>query len=84
MKLRKKVVFGFMMIVGFASCKHEYDCQCVWINNSKITSVNHTIGNMKVGDAQYYCDQILAEGYRGMASGQATDTIINCELKKLN
>ncbi|TSJ45050.1 hypothetical protein [Fluviicola chungangensis] len=56
----KKLVLGVsaMALLGLASCKKDYDCECTYQNTGSTTTVTEhkTIKNSSLDDAKKTCD----------------------------
>lgn len=56
----KKLVLGVsaMALLGLASCKKDYDCECTYQNTGSSTTVTEhkTIKNSSLDDAKKTCD----------------------------
>lgn len=55
----KKVVLGVaaMALLGFTSCKKDYDCECTYQDTGSTTVTEHkTIKNSSLDDAKKTCD----------------------------
>lgn len=61
----KKLVLGVsaMALLGLASCKKDYDCECTYQNQGSTTVTEHkTIKNSSLDDAKKTCDGYESDG----------------------
>ena len=61
----KKLVLGFsaVALLGLASCKKDYNCECTYQNtgNTEVTE-NNSINNSTLKDAKDACDDYETDG----------------------
>jgi hypothetical protein len=70
----KKLILGVsaMALLGLASCKKDYDCECTYQDTGSTTITEHkTVKNSSLDDAKKTCD-----GYESTGSITKTCTLL--------
>ncbi|HLU18282.1 MAG TPA: hypothetical protein VKZ76_09560 [Edaphocola sp.] len=84
MKQIYKYAIAGLVLLSLASCKQEYECECVWYNGEDAKYIYHNIGKMRSTDANFYCREYESDGVRALMLGETTDTIYRCKILKVN
>ncbi|WP_129019665.1 hypothetical protein [Edaphocola flava] len=82
--MKKKVLYvtAVASILLLQSCKRDYTCSCVSLNNGEYSTKDTAIENSTKADAIFNCELIEGQKQKDYIENDSKDTVKYCNLNK--